>query len=272
MSESARIHHYPRCYGCGDANESGLQLIADWNGEQCIITHLPPAAAEGGPGIVHGGYVGALADEAMALLASHVTGYPAMTRRVELDFRAPTLTQTALTLTAWVEEERSRAIIVRMEGRQGDPERLCFEAKGVFMKVSASTWADPISAGNRGTGKLGLDSGDPSNLFRWQVQGFKTMYNPATLVRELQVAVRITDVNPPEWTLTASSAEFDAAEGIAPAHDAILECSFDAWNRLAHDRALQLADLTQAGQATVTGDSSAVEALFVLFHRNQPGG
>jgi acyl-coenzyme A thioesterase PaaI-like protein len=272
MGERTQLNHYPRCYGCGVANEYGLKLVAEWNGEQCVIKYLPPHDAEGGPGIVHGGYIGALADEAMALVASHVTGAPAMTRRIELDFLAPTLTQVPLTLRAWADQERARAIIVRLAGEQGEPARACFEAKGVYIKVPASAWADPMNAASRTSDKLEFGAGDPSNFFRWQLDGFKSMYDSAKLDREVRVAVVISGVTPPAWTIAASSSGFCATEGIVGQVDATLTCDFATWERLAHDPEVRLTDVAEAGQAGFSGDGSAIEVLLTLFHRhNAPG-
>lgn len=272
MGERTQLNHHPRCYGCGVANETGLKLVAEWDGDQCFITHSPPVDAEGGPGIVHGGYVGALADEAMALVASHVSGSPAMTRRIELDFRSPTLTQAALTMRAWVEQERTGSVIVRLTGEQGEPAKLCFEAKGVFIKVPGSAWADPMNAAGRTSDKLEFGTGDPSNFFRWQLRGFKSMYDPAKLDREVRVAVVISGVTPPAWTIMASRAGFDAAEGTAEPVDATLSCDFATWERLAHDPDVRLATLAEVGQASFTGDASAIGVLLTLFHRhNSPG-
>ncbi len=265
------LSHYPRCYGCGVANETGLKLAGEWDGEQCVITHSPPLDAEGGPGVVHGGYVGALVDEAMALVASHVAGSPAMTRRIELDFRAPALTRVPLTVRAWVEQERTRAVIVRLTGEQGEPARVCFEAKGVFIKVPGSAWADPMNAAGRRSDSLEFGTGDPSNFFRWQLRGFRTMFDPAKLDREVRVAVVVSGVTPPAWTITASRAGFDAAEGVTEPVDATLNCDFSTWERLAHDPALRLAALAESGQVSLAGDGSAVEALLALFHRHNAG-
>src|SRR5262249_12375505 len=85
MSRSRRISHYPRCFGCGNANDRGLRLDAQWDGEELVARHTAPIDAEGGPGVVHGGYVAALVDETMALAASAFANSPAMTRRIEID-------------------------------------------------------------------------------------------------------------------------------------------------------------------------------------------
>jgi acyl-coenzyme A thioesterase PaaI-like protein len=269
MSQSTQLHHYPRCYGCGAANSSGLKLTGEWNGSEGVITHVPPDSAEGGPGVVHGGYVAALADEAMALVASQVSGYPAMTRRIELDFRAPTLTGLPLVIRVWVDQDRSRALILGLRGQQGEPERTCFEAKGVYIKVEASVWAHQMVASNRTDEKLELGGGDPSNYFQWQLRGLTSVFDPGESLREMRVVVVVSDVVPPEWTITVSQSGVDARQGISEPYDAMLECTFDQWRELAHDRSLRVSALADAGDLVVGGDISAAEEFFALLHRHR---
>ena len=70
---------------------------------------------------MHGGYVGMLVDEAMALVATKVAGVPAMTRRIELDFTAPTLSSAPVTLRVRAEQNRSQAVVIALTGEQGEP-------------------------------------------------------------------------------------------------------------------------------------------------------
>lgn len=266
-TQARPLQHYPRCYGCGTANSSGLRLAGTWDGREAIVTHVSPPDAEGGPGIVHGGYVAALVDETMALLAAEVAGAPTMTRRVELDFRGPTLTGRKVTLRAWVDQDRTRAIIIRLEGRQEDREQVCFEAKGVYIKVPATTWAAQMTAADRTSEKLDFSGGDPSTYFRWQLDGFKSVYDPARLSRAVRVLLLITDVTPPRWTLAASANGLDATEGDAGTPDATLECDFATWQQLTHNRRLAVREALRAGAAVAAGDIAAIEALAEVLQR-----
>ncbi|MGP4029251.1 PaaI family thioesterase [Actinomadura sp. 3N407] len=241
--------------------------MGEWDGEEGVIVHVPPQDTEGGPGVVHGGYVGAQVDEAMGLVASEVAGAPAMTRRVELDFRAPTLTQRPLTLRMRVEQERTRAVIVRLDAHQDDPAQLCFQAKGVYIKVPAAAWADQMIATDRTSEKLDFGRGDPSTYFRWQLDGFKSVYDPAGLARDVRVALTVPDVTPPSWNLAATAAGFQASEGVTGSHDATLECDFQTWQRLTHNRTISLSAAVADGQAAVTGDAAAIEALLDVLQR-----
>jgi acyl-coenzyme A thioesterase PaaI-like protein len=261
------LQHYPRCFGCGTANQSGLRLTGTWDGREAIVTCVPPTDAEGGPGIVHGGYVAALVDETMALLAAAAAGAPTMTRRVELDFRGPTLTGREVTLRAWVDQDRSRAIIVRLAGHQDDPGQACFEAKGVYIKVPATAWAAQMIATDRTAEKLDFSGGDPSTFFQWQLDGFRSVYDPARLSRPVRVLLVITDVTPSQWTLTALPDSLNATQGDAGTPDASLECDFSTWQQLTHNRKLGVREALKARSASVAGDVTAIEVLVDVLQR-----
>ncbi len=68
---------------------------------------------EGPPGFVHGGVVAGLFDEVMGA-AQRLTHAPgAMTGRLTLRYRRPTPLDTDLLFRAWIEEDRSRRVLVR---------------------------------------------------------------------------------------------------------------------------------------------------------------
>ena len=68
---------------------------------------------EGPPGFVHGGVVAGLFDEVMGA-AQRLTKQPgAMTGRLTLRYRRPTPLDTDLLFRAWIEDDRSRRVLVR---------------------------------------------------------------------------------------------------------------------------------------------------------------
>ena len=113
-------HHDPACWGCGD-NPTGI--------------HLPTPEAEGlteyesylafderhqaAPGLVHGGLVAAALDEACGLLATWYR-FPAVTRRLFVDFRRPVPLNTELLVRANLEREHDRHVHVSGELVDGD--------------------------------------------------------------------------------------------------------------------------------------------------------
>ena len=87
---------------------------------------------QGGPGIVHGGIVGAALDEACGLLATWHR-FPAVTARITIRYRRPVPINRPLQVTATVDADRGRRIEVSAELRDG--EELLAEADGAFLHV-----------------------------------------------------------------------------------------------------------------------------------------
>ena len=87
---------------------------------------------QGGPGIAHGGIVGAALDEACGLLATWHR-FPTVTARIAIRFRHPAPINRALRISSRVTAERGRRIEISAALRDG--EELLAEADGVFLHV-----------------------------------------------------------------------------------------------------------------------------------------
>jgi len=87
---------------------------------------------QGGPGLVHGGIVGAALDEACGLLATWHR-FPAVTARIAIRYRRPVPIRRTLRISARVTADRGRRIEVAAELRDGD--ELLAEAEGAFLHV-----------------------------------------------------------------------------------------------------------------------------------------
>jgi acyl-coenzyme A thioesterase PaaI-like protein len=87
---------------------------------------------QGGPGIAHGGIVGAALDEACGLLATWHR-FPTVTARLAIRFRKPAPINVALRVSARVTAERGRRIEIAGELRDGG--ELLAEADGAFLHV-----------------------------------------------------------------------------------------------------------------------------------------
>jgi acyl-coenzyme A thioesterase PaaI-like protein len=88
---------------------------------------------QGGPGIAHGGIVGAALDEACGLLATWHR-FPTVTARIAIRFRRPAPINVTLRATARVTGERGRRIEIGGELRDGADDLLA-EAQGTFLHV-----------------------------------------------------------------------------------------------------------------------------------------
>jgi acyl-coenzyme A thioesterase PaaI-like protein len=87
---------------------------------------------QAGPGIVHGGLVGAALDEACGLLATWYR-FPAVTARIFVRYRKPVPINRELALVSWVTGARGRRIHVDAALRAGD--EVLAEARAAFLHV-----------------------------------------------------------------------------------------------------------------------------------------
>jgi acyl-coenzyme A thioesterase PaaI-like protein len=85
-----QVEYDRRCFGCGELNEDGLKLSfapADPAGIVKARFAVPPAY-QSWTGVVHGGIVALLLDEAVGWAAWHA-GRPGVTGRLEVRYRQP---------------------------------------------------------------------------------------------------------------------------------------------------------------------------------------
>ncbi|HVW78181.1 MAG TPA: PaaI family thioesterase [Alloacidobacterium sp.] len=87
-----------RCFGCGNANKSGLRLKFFLDEQQQVISPVRLARRfEGPPGYAHGGIIATLLDEAMSK-ANRQHGITAMTRQMDVQYLLPVPLQQPLTI------------------------------------------------------------------------------------------------------------------------------------------------------------------------------
>jgi acyl-coenzyme A thioesterase PaaI-like protein len=125
------VTHHDLCFGCGLANLFGLQLEAELDGDASLAGRcFVKQDHQGPPGYAHGGILATVLDEAMALLV-HGLGIRALTRRLEVDLRAPAPVGAFVHVRARVEVRDGERLTLRAE-LAGDDERKLATATGVF--------------------------------------------------------------------------------------------------------------------------------------------
>lgn len=97
------------CFGCGQNNPLGLKLSFEWDGKKARAEFTPTKFYQGWPGVVHGGIISTLLDEAMAY-AARFEGVNCFTSRIQVNFRRPALIDQPLIITAWVTRNAKRLI------------------------------------------------------------------------------------------------------------------------------------------------------------------
>jgi uncharacterized protein (TIGR00369 family) len=123
-----------RCYVCGKDNPAGLRAVFEIDGAARTITgrFQPRPDHEGWEGIVHGGIVSALLDEAMVKLAAHL-GIRAVSAELTVTFKAPAASGKELLVRGRIIKEAKRLIEAEAAVEQGQV--IVAEAKGKLLKV-----------------------------------------------------------------------------------------------------------------------------------------
>ena len=256
--EIETLQHYPQCFGCGTANERGLRLAVEWRGGWATLEHVPPVDAEGGPGIVHGGYIGALADEVMALVAARHCGAPAMSRRIEVDFLAPALVGSPLHITSWVQETGTRRIVTRLRAESPGGSTVYFAATGVFLQVPRRLWTEAMEQQGRGPDKVDWSGGDASTYHTWQMRGgLRECFFPGRMSRHRRIALVLADVRPREWMIHAGPDGLSASAVASETWDVRFTGTFRQWQRLIR-QTLPREELLGDPAAAVEGDWDAL--------------
>lgn len=123
-----------RCFGCGQANRTGLRLKFFVDEERTIVCPVRLARRfEGPPGYAHGGVIATLLDEAMSK-ANRQFGVLAMTRQMEVEYLKPVPLGAGLTLVGRHLEASGR--VHRCEAQLANEGGVVLaRAKAVFIEV-----------------------------------------------------------------------------------------------------------------------------------------
>lgn len=124
--------HYAKCFGCGTDHEDGLhiRIVA---GDLSVQSAFEVAAAhQGAPGLAHGGLLATAVDETLGAL-NWLLMRPAVTVRLETDFRKPVPVGATLRIDAELVGIEGRKVFTRGVGRVGDD--VVLTAVAVFVQV-----------------------------------------------------------------------------------------------------------------------------------------
>jgi acyl-coenzyme A thioesterase PaaI-like protein len=128
--------HYSRCYGCGADHPSGLRLaLVAGEGLTLEGTFTVTDQHQGAPGLAHGGLLTTAFDDALGSLNWLLTA-PAVTGRLEVDFRRPVPVGSTLHIHAEVLGVKGRKVFTRAVGRLGAGDgAIALSAAALFIQV-----------------------------------------------------------------------------------------------------------------------------------------
>ncbi len=125
-----------RCYVCGKKNPNGLAVdfAIDRAGRSITARFVPRADHQGYEGIVHGGILSSLLDEAMAKLAFSL-GIPAVTAEITVKFKAPAAPGDELSVSGRLMQETHR--LIQAEARIERGPVVIAEATGKLLRMQS---------------------------------------------------------------------------------------------------------------------------------------
>jgi acyl-coenzyme A thioesterase PaaI-like protein len=110
------------CFVCGLKNPVGLKLaFYETGSDEVTATFAPTPDYEGFPGVLHGGIIAALLDEAggrVGMIGHHA--HFMMTAKLDVKYRAPTPIDRPLTVWGKLLKQRGRLVTARAELRLPD--------------------------------------------------------------------------------------------------------------------------------------------------------
>jgi acyl-coenzyme A thioesterase PaaI-like protein len=123
VSLSRPVHAYPHrgCFVCGAENPRGLQLTFASDAKGVMTARWTPGAEwEGFRGIVHGGVVSTVLDEAMSKAVA-ASGLEALTAELRVRFRAPVRSGEEYVVRGWMSRRSKR--LLETEAILASPDR-----------------------------------------------------------------------------------------------------------------------------------------------------
>lgn len=124
-----------KCFACGRENAVGLKLEFRQDGQgRAVASFIPREEFQGFSGIVHGGIICALLDEAMAWTLI-LRGKMPVTLSLSARFRRPVHVGKKVTITGEIVRATVKKYVLRAEIRD-ESDDLAAEAEGTFLVVS----------------------------------------------------------------------------------------------------------------------------------------
>ncbi|MBM2832118.1 MAG: tRNA threonylcarbamoyl adenosine modification protein YeaZ [Dehalococcoidia bacterium] len=158
---------FRKCFGCGKDNPAGLKLSFSWDGEKAEADFTPGELHQGWPGIMHGGLICCLLDEAMAYVA-YFHGYKGLTARTQVRLHAPLSIGEPLHITGKVVRLTRKlietaALVTMRDGSKGA------ESQAVIF-LTEKTDAAKTPAHRESCGAL-IEGYSPARAVLWDMDG-----------------------------------------------------------------------------------------------------
>lgn len=115
MEQGKSVRGEEYCFACGPENPIGLHLDFHMEGKRFTTRKTLPSEYQGYSGIVHGGIVTTMLDEAMGGYLYHELGERAVTARLDVRYRNPAPVGEELVIAGWEESRRGGFVSMKAE-------------------------------------------------------------------------------------------------------------------------------------------------------------
>jgi uncharacterized protein (TIGR00369 family) len=102
------------CFACGRKNPIGLKLNFGWDGKVARAEFTPNKFHQGWAGVIHGGIISCLLDEAMSY-AALFSGANSLTATMQTRFRRPLGVDEPITVTASLTKKMRKLVEAKAE-------------------------------------------------------------------------------------------------------------------------------------------------------------
>jgi acyl-coenzyme A thioesterase PaaI-like protein len=230
-----------------DPSSGGLPLHIDWDGGEAIVHLAVPSASQAAPGIAHGGFLATLADHVMGFVAAQQSGRAVATRRMTVDYLAPTPVSGPLTISARADSVGERTITVSLAGNADGSGQVTFKATGDYAVVSSARRPPRDTAVHYDSLE---DRFDPAQVFGWITAALKDSYAAGVIGSPVVVAVEVSDSAPGHWTFRATDRSLEVLAAEPAGWDVRFSGTVRSWRELVYG--VKSSDqLTAAGSAAI---------------------
>jgi uncharacterized protein (TIGR00369 family) len=129
------------CFGCGPLNLEGLQLKFTPGSEGSVAEFQVPERFQSWAGMVHGGVMALMLDEAVGWAAWHA-GHPGVTGRLQVSYRRPLRLGESVRIVGKVENIRRTLVHVSAFIESKEDHSRVADATATLMEAKATV--DPI--------------------------------------------------------------------------------------------------------------------------------
>lgn len=130
--------HYTECFGCGDDRPGGLRMSTEVADSYVIrSTFAVTREHQGAPGLAHGGLLACAFDEALGTAVGQLLRKPAVTGKLETDFRQPVPVGSTLYIHARVDGASGRKVYASADGHlDAEDGPIAVQARALFVIVA----------------------------------------------------------------------------------------------------------------------------------------